>query len=229
VITGISPGSRVDIGETVAKVLIVDDHQMIRETLSRYLAELGTVSVTEAEDFVSAFSAVAQQPDFDLVIVDIRMPGVDGFTTLATLKRLFPTLRVVLLSGSVDSVDMKRALEGGAVGYLPKSMDRLPIVNALRLILSGEKFFPAEMFQPADPPQQSPEAPGWDHASLGPVVLTSRQKAVLTELAKGMSNREIGKALGISEITVKVSTRITARLPSWMPLKANSIRISSRP
>ena len=67
------------------KALIVDDHQMVREILSRYFAEID-VSVIEAEDFVSAFAAITRQPEFDLILLDIRMPGVDGFTTLATLR-----------------------------------------------------------------------------------------------------------------------------------------------
>jgi two-component system, NarL family, nitrate/nitrite response regulator NarL len=195
--------ARLDPGVPSAKVLVVDDHQMIRETLARYLAEIGSVSVTEAEDFVSAFVAVAQQTDFDLVVLDIRMPGVDGFTTMATLRRLFPGLRVALLSGSVDLADMRRALEGGAVGYLPKSMDRGALVNALRLMLLGEKFFPA-VFQSVEPQNYSQEAAVPGRSRVGAIELTPRQRAVLIELAKGMSNREIGNALGISEITVKI-------------------------
>ena len=185
------------------KALIVDDHQMVREILSRYFAEID-VSVIEAEDFVSAFAAITRQPEFDLILLDIRMPGVDGFTTLATLRRLFPALRIAILSGSVDVMDMRRAAEGGAVGYLPKSMDRQPLVNALRLLISGEKFFPTNLFEATEKPAYLQELPAWSSKGFGTVELTSRQKAVLSEVAKGMSNREIGKALGISEITVKI-------------------------
>ena len=185
------------------KALIVDDHQMVREILSRYFAEID-VSVIEAEDFVSAFAAITRQPEFDLILLDIRMPGVDGFTTLATLRRLFPALRIAILSGSVDVMDMRRAAENGAVGYLPKSMDRQPLVNALRLLISGEKFFPANLFEATEKPAYLQELPAWSSNNFGTVELTSRQKAVLNEVAKGMSNREIGKALGISEITVKI-------------------------
>ena len=185
------------------KALIVDDHQMVREILSRYFAEID-VSVIEAEDFVSAFAAITRQPEFDLILLDIRMPGVDGFTTLATLRRLFPALRIAILSGSVDVMDMRRAAEGGAVGYLPKSMDRQPLVNALRLLISGEKFFPTNVFEATEKPAYLQELPAWSPNGFGTVELTSRQKAVLNEVAKGMSNREIGKALGISEITVKI-------------------------
>ena len=185
------------------KALIVDDHQMVREILSRYFAEID-VSVIEAEDFVSAFAAITRQPEFDLILLDIRMPGVDGFTTLATLRRLFPALRIAILSGSVDVMDMRRAAEGGAVGYLPKSMDRQPLVNALRLLISGEKFFPTNVFEATEKPAYLQELPAWSSNNFGTVELTSRQKAVLNEVAKGMSNREIGKALGISEITVKI-------------------------
>jgi DNA-binding NarL/FixJ family response regulator len=184
------------------KVLIVDDHPLIRESLACYLAEIGSVSVSEAEDFVSAVAAIFQRPDFDLVVLDIRMPGVDGFTTLVMLRRLFPYLRVALLSESGTPVEMRRALENGAVGYLPKSMDRLPLVNALRLLLSDEKFFPAEIVQPAASYAQ--EGSVADESRLRSFGLTSRQKAVLTEVAKGKSNREIGQVLCISEITVKM-------------------------
>src|SRR3954447_21540922 len=86
---GTRAGSDLAQGARPLKALIVDDHQMIREILSRYFAEIG-VCVTEAEDFVSGFAAITRQPEFDLVLLDIRMPGVDGFTTLTTLRRLFP-------------------------------------------------------------------------------------------------------------------------------------------
>jgi DNA-binding NarL/FixJ family response regulator len=101
-------------------------------------------------------------------------------------------------------MDMRRAAEGGAVGYLPKSMDRQPLVNALRLLISGEKFFPTNLFEATEKPAYLQELPAWSSNNFGTVELTSRQKAVLNEVAKGMSNREIGKALGISEITVKI-------------------------
>ena len=150
------------------KALIVDDHQMVREILSRYFAEID-VSVIEAEDFVSAFAAITRQPEFDLILLDIRMPGVDGFTTLATLRRLFPALRIAILSGSVDVMDMRRAAENGAVGYLPKSMDRQPLVNALRLLISGEKFFPANLFEANEKPAYLQELPACNPNGFGTV------------------------------------------------------------
>jgi two-component system nitrate/nitrite response regulator NarL len=186
------------------RVLIVDDHQMIREIMFRYLAEIGNVAITEAHDFVSAFTAIAQDPGFDLVLLDIRMPGVDGFTALATFRRLFPQLRVAVLSGSVDLADVRRAAESGAVGYLPKSMDHLPLIHALRLILSGGQFYPAQMVRQTESDIYPQAIVARALADPAAIELTSRQKTVLQELAKGLSNREIGNALGISEITVKI-------------------------
>jgi CheY-like chemotaxis protein len=130
-VTAVDNGeASLEPGDRALRALIVDDHQMIRETLSRYLSELD-VAVVEAEDFVSAFAAITRQPDFDLAILDIRMPGVDGLTTLATLRRLFPGLRVAILSGSIDLLDMSEPQKTSR-GVLPKSMDRQPLVNALR-------------------------------------------------------------------------------------------------
>src|SRR5262249_20583983 len=127
-------------------VLVVDDHQMIRETLLRYLSELEGVSATEAHDFPSAFTAITTTHS-DLVLLDIRMPGVDGFTALTTLRGLFPALRIAILSGSVDVADSQRAFDLGAVGYLTKAMERAALLHAMRRILSGDRFFAPQTFE----------------------------------------------------------------------------------
>jgi two-component system, NarL family, nitrate/nitrite response regulator NarL len=186
-------------------MLVVDGCEAMRKTLSGCLVELGDVSVQRASDFSSALALITAGTPVDLVL--IATSGIDGLTALAALRKLFPELKVALVCGSTKAAEVRRAADLGAVGYLPKAMDRAPLIHAIRLILSGERFFPAQFLRAAAMSGPSPvRRGGLSRARVEPdtIGLTSRQQAVLRELAKGSSNREVGEALGISEVTVKI-------------------------
>lgn len=188
-------------------VILADDHRMVREALVPFVRRIGDrVTVLEAGslDEVLELAARSEIP-IDLVILDLYMPGMNGPGGLRRLREARPQTPVAVLSGSVNAQDIEGALDAGAVGYLPKTMIGAAFVNALSLVLNGERFVPSEFYLGLR--DRGPNMVAGESESGGervPVGLTSRQWAVLRELVAGRSNKEIAKILGIEEITVKV-------------------------
>lgn len=177
------------------KILIVDDHSLFREGLCYVLNELeGQVTILEASGFEQAIQHVAANPDLDLVLLDLNMPGEDGFTALDTFTKTYPAMPVVILSASTRHSDIKRALDSGAMGYIPKDTTSTVMLNALRLILSGGIYTPPDMAQQFGLNQGDSNVP----------VLTPRQSQVLAKLIQGHSNKVIASQLNIAEATVKM-------------------------
>jgi two-component system nitrate/nitrite response regulator NarL len=184
------------------KLLIVDDHPVVRDGLAALLRQLGPeVTVLLAEGGSQGLDLANGDPDLDLVVLDLAMPGRDGFATLHEFGRLQPQLPVVVLSSSEDPRDARRALASGALGYIPKSASPRTILAAVQFVLAGNVYVPTLLAQ--DPTSKRDEAA--DHSLPGRAVsLTTRQTDVLRLLCEGRSNKEIGRKLGLSEKTVKV-------------------------
>jgi DNA-binding NarL/FixJ family response regulator len=186
------------------KILVADDHALIREALRRVLKELdGDVTVLEARDGGSACRLVNENPELDLLLLDLNLPGTSGFATLAELRRDHAALPVVILSAQEDGTTMRAALDGGAMGFIPKSASNAVMLSALRLVLSGGRYVPPELLNAspgtmlADTTLSAPKSP----ADLG---LTERQLDVLALMAQGKSNKQICRELGLAEATVKI-------------------------
>jgi DNA-binding NarL/FixJ family response regulator len=177
------------------KVLVVDDHVLIREALRGVLDELrDDTVVVEAGDARRARQAIAEHRDLDMVLLDIGLPDGSGFDLLADLRENHPAISVVMLSGHDESDEMARALDLGAVGFIPKSARREVMLSAFELIFSGGVYVPPEILRrPAAVPPTRP-------ANL---ELTERQMAVLALMMQGKSNKAICRALDIAEPTVK--------------------------
>ncbi|HYD56688.1 MAG TPA: response regulator transcription factor [Burkholderiales bacterium] len=173
------------------QILVVDDHPLVREGLRHLLAGLDSgATVHEASDAQSALQALAEHPELELVLLDHHLPDRDGLSLLAELGRRAPALPVVMLSGAQDPALMRATLDAGAAGFIPKSSLSQVILPALRLVLAGGVYVPAEMASAPAAPTRAPE-------------LTARQREVLDLLAAGNSNKEIASLLGLSEPTVK--------------------------
>ena len=186
------------------KILVADDHALIREALRHVLKELdGDVTVLEALDGGSACRLVNENPELDLLLLDLNLPGTSGFVTLAELRRDHAALPVVILSAQEDGTTMRAALDGGAMGFIPKSASNAVMLSALRLVLSGGRYVPPELLNAspgtmlADTTLSAPKSP----ADLG---LTERQLDVLALMAQGKSNKQICRELGLAEATVKI-------------------------
>lgn len=177
------------------KILIVDDHALFREGLCYVLNELEeSISILEASDFQRAKQHVVENPDLDLVLLDLNMPGEDGFTILDTFSKVYSALPVVILSASSQRSDIQRTLDAGAMGYIPKDTTSAVMLNALRMILSGGIYLPPNMAQQFGVSQND--------SNLS--ILTPRQLQVLEQLVQGNSNKVIASDLKLAEATVKM-------------------------
>ena len=189
------------------RIVFADDHNLIRETVSTLLKKIsGDVEVLEASNFDEAFDRACQGPLPDLIILDLFMPGMNHLNGLDAMGRRFPGIPIVILTGSVDLNDAYTALERGAAGYIPKTIGCQAMLNALRLVLSGEKFLPSMLVAEAERMEaagaESPE--GSVHNPTPLDKLTRREREVLSLLTGGHPNKEIARRLGLREITVKV-------------------------
>ena len=190
------------------KVLVVDDHALIRQGLRPILAQLATegeaVEVMEASGFAEALDRIAASPDFDLVILDLRMPDVSGFAALADIEERHPDLPVVIMTGEDDPALVREAFDHGALGFIPKSSPPPVILAALRLVLSGGTYVPPHIMATASAPRAAAPAPLPDPAiAVGRLGITPRQSDVLALLLAGKSNKLISRELGLAEGTVK--------------------------
>jgi len=183
------------------KVLVVDDHALVRDALRGVLEELmDDASVVEASSAHQAMQEIEKSPDLGLVLLDLGLPDRDGFEVLAELRAGYPAVSVVVLSGRQDRESVARALELGAIGFIPKSASREVMLSAFNLVFSGGMYIPPEILaeRGSVPSRASPE-PG-ESARPGSGIdlgLTGRQVDVLALM------KAICRALDLAEPTVK--------------------------
>jgi len=176
------------------KILHADDHPMFREGLRFFLQLLGPeVTVLEAGNLRAALDKLALEWPVDLMLLDLQMPGVSEIEGFLAIRRAYPTLPVVIVSGVNDPQIIRTLLDGGARGYIPKFTGSEQLMDALRRVLNGEVYVPDAMFLPPSQAAGSGES----------APLTSRQSQILPLLAEGMPNKRIANALGLTEGTVK--------------------------
>lgn len=196
------------VGKSIC-VLIADDHDIVREALSLVVSGLASeVDVLGCENFFEAVELASQAEKLDLAVLDLRMPGMPGMAGIDDFNSRFPRIPVVILSGYYQHQDVVDAFRHGAAGFIPKTLSGEAILNALRLVLSGEKFIPAEILlgttgEPDDIRKTE------DHRSVNFPYgeLTGREGEVLAKLSQGLSNKGIARELGVEEVTVKLHLR----------------------
>jgi DNA-binding NarL/FixJ family response regulator len=185
------------------KLLVIEDHALVREGLVQTLRQLDAeVSVLEAADCEAGCSILGLADDFDLVLLDLALPGIDGLTCLTLLRQRHPGLPVVIVSAYDDTHTVNRALKAGAAGFVPKAYSGDRLLDALRKVLDGAIFVP-EQTLPANH-GVGIAVPAAGKISTGEIGLTGRQSDVLGLMVKGRSNRDIAELLGLSEGTVKI-------------------------
>lgn len=197
------------------KVLLIDDHPLILAALQSVLQGLGDhVQVTAADSGRAAREALQNDPSHQLVLLDLQLGDADGFDLLVEFRARYPGLPIVVISASDRTSDVIRAIDLGAMGFVPKRATNETLFEALQQVLSGGAYVP---------PMNMGDAPGWtvdaataanvqQHAlaagyqtapSLEDLSLTPRQTDVLNLLLKGQPNKLIARELGLSVETVK--------------------------
>jgi DNA-binding NarL/FixJ family response regulator len=194
------------------KILVIDDHPLIHTAMPMVLKGLEeTCEVLHAETFAGALRAAEAHDDLNLILLDLGLPDRGGFEALAQLRENYPQVPVVVLSGYEDPPTVTRAIEEGAMGYIPKSASPEILVSALRLVLSGGVYLPKAMLR-AGPHVVGPSGNGHAEPTVTPrdLGLTQRQSDVLSLLVQGKPNKLIMRELNLAEGTVKL--HITAIL-----------------
>ncbi|MGH8084874.1 MAG: response regulator [Lysobacter sp.] len=179
-------------------LLIADDHPLFREALRGVVARvMPDAQLHEADSVDALYALVEAEPDADLLLLDLNMPGAQGFSSLVHLRALHPQLPVVVVSAREEPAVMRRALDHGAVGFIPKSADAATLGEAIASVLDGDQWAPAAAFNaPAARPEEH-------DAARRLRDLTPQQFRVLQMLGGGLLNKQIGYELNVSEATVK--------------------------
>src|SRR5215475_152813 len=184
------------------KVLLVDDHALIRDALRGVLRELtDDAIVLEASDSRQAMRLIEAHPDLHLILLDLNLPDRDGFAVLTDLRKRYAAISVVVLSAVHDRESVIRALDLGALGFIPKSAPRDLMVNALRLVFGGDRYIPPEALGrsetkgPVPLPYPHPRAGEDRMRGVSPADLgfTERQMEVLALVMQGKSNKAISR------------------------------------
>lgn len=179
-------------------IIIADDHPLFRDALRQAVICMdGHPEIVEAGDFAAARKAVGDHPEADLMLLDLAMPGVSGFSGLMALRSEFVGLPIVIVSASDDATTIRRALELGASGFISKSSGIDDIRRGIQTVLAGDIATPENY---RDGQEQDP-----DVARLIQRLhtLTPQQSRVLTMLAEGLLNKQIAYELSVSEATIK--------------------------
>jgi len=184
------------------RVLIADDHDLLRDTLVMFLQSQGDIETETAADLPGAHRLIASaETPFDLVLLDLNMPGMNGLDGLNATMALDGPQRVALLSGEATRDIVEQALEAGAAGFVPKTLPAKSMINAVKFMAMGEQYAPIDFMTAAE------EAPAHPLAQK----LTARELQVLKGLTEGKSNKEIARDLEVTEPTVKLHIKTLYR------------------
>jgi len=188
------------------KLLVVEDHALVREGLVRLLGQIEEdVKVFDSADFESALAMLDSEGEFDLLLLDLALPGIDGFAGLDILRRRYPSMPVAVVSAFDDTPPITRVMNLGASGFIPKAFSGEALLSAVGEVLAGNIFRPnGNNQQSSRMDDATPLPPYRINVQPEEVGLTSRQAQVLALMVRGLSNRDIAEQLDLSEGTVKI-------------------------
>ncbi|MFL1406126.1 response regulator [Marinobacter sp. M1N3S26] len=180
-------------------IIIADDHPLFRAALRQAVSQaVPDAEVAEVESIKALQAEVERKPDADLVLLDLNMPGAHGFSGLVFMRGQYPGLPVVVVSGSEDLQVMRRSIDYGASGFIPKSAPLPEITEAIQAVLEGDMWLPEGVAEKLE--QMQAESTDFSDRLAS---LTPQQFRVLGMLAEGMLNKQIAYDLDVSEATIK--------------------------
>ena len=190
------------------RLLIADDHELLRDTLRSFLQQQDGVEICTVADLDGAIQQLDADDRYDLILLDYTMPGVNGLDGLGVLLDRPQTPPVALISGNAEADVALQAMQMGAQGFLQKTMPAQSLLNAIRFMVMGERFLPVDMIAG----QLSHPAPdGSSGSDRHDTTLTPRETEVLAALSRGQTNKEIARALNLSEPTIKLHVKTLYR------------------
>lgn len=179
------------------RVLVADDHELFRDAIKRLVSDAWPgVALDEAGDLDGTLEQLANENAIDLVLIDLRMPGLNGPESLAALREGYPDSKIIVVSASEAKDDILGALGAGVHGYVPKTLPSRSIRAAIENVLAGGVYVPAQVTERSASTRRAIES-SQPH-------LTARQAEVLESLESGASNKEIARKLNLTEGTVKI-------------------------
>ena len=190
-------------GENVqTRILIIEDHVLVREAMALTLAQLGEgVVCQQASSASEALTLLEADSDCDLLVVDLMLPEINGFSFLGVIAKRFPDIPALVVSALDDRESIQRAMKAGASGFVSKASPSNTLIEAVRTVLAGGVFTP-ETASTGEGGQRTRRAASQAFAER--FQLTAAQGRVLELVAQGKSNRDIAELLGLSEGTIKV-------------------------
>ncbi|MDG1802870.1 MAG: response regulator transcription factor, partial [Paracoccaceae bacterium] len=183
------------------RILIADDHELLRDTLVLYLENEGGIETESVGTLEDAIEAISSSEAFDLVLLDYNMPGMNGLSGLKEALETNGGQKVALISGEASKQVAETALAAGAAGFVPKSLPAKSLVNAVKFMAMGEQYAPLDFMTAEEEPETHELAKN----------LTQRELQVLEGLTQGKSNKEIARDLEIQEPTVKLHMKTLYR------------------
>ncbi len=182
------------------RILIADDHELLRDVLRSYLESEGGFVVETVADLPQALERIAAAGvPFDLVVLDYGMPGMDGYHGLDQAIAASDGRPVALMSGLAPPGVAERVLSAGAAGYMPKTLPARSLVNAIRFMAAGEVYMPLDLHRASRPAEPAPSG------------LSPRELEVLAGLCAGHANKEIARELNLREPTIKLHVKTICR------------------
>lgn len=183
------------------QILIVDDHMLVRDALVPLLEELADdVHVLQSGTLADALEIIETNDSLDLIILDLLLPDMSGIAGLKAVRSSAPDTKVVVFSGNYDRGNVVAAFEHGAAGFIPKSLSTDSLINALKVVMSDERYIPADVLLAIGDTSDPLSSLKSDNPLR---QLTYRQKEVLALLMEGFTNKAIADKLGVEEVTTK--------------------------
>lgn len=199
------------------KILLADDHALIREGFERTLTGMElNMDFVHAEDRDTVLTQLASHQDIDVILLDLFMPGVKGFDLLSEVCDKYSNIPVIVISGTEDPRYMRKSIDNGASGFIPKSAPTDTMMSAIQLVRNGGVYIPADMMQKKSLTTNNhgnvPSQTLSNEIREAAGKLTARQQQVLDLMGRGMSNKEIARELNVSDHTVKIHVAAVLRL-----------------